>query len=104
MSYMFVLAEAFNQPLNNWDTSKVTDMTFMFARTKAFNQPLNNWNTSNVTNMSYMFRSAQAFNQPLNNRRINQISDENLKDMFGDATAFKTNQPYCTWANWSAKK
>ena len=76
----------------------------MFDQARAFNQPLNNWNTSNVTNMSYMFRSAQAFNQPLNNRRINQISDENLKDMFGDATAFKTNQPYCTWANWSAKK
>ena len=54
--------------------------------------------------MARMFEAVRSFNQPLNNRRINQISDENLKDMFRDATAFKTNQPYCNWANWSAKK
>ena len=101
---MFADAHAFNQPLNNWDTSKVTNMSAMFNSAYAFNQPLNNWDTSKVTNMSYMFSSAHAFNQPLNNRRINQISDENLKDMFRDAAAFKTNQPYCNWANWSAKK
>ena len=101
---MFHWAKAFNQPLNNWDTSKVTNMSAMFNSAYAFNQPLNNWDTSKVTNMSYMFSSAHAFNQPLNNRRINQISDENLKDMFRDAAAFKTNQPYCNWANWSAKK
>ena len=104
MAGMFYQTQAFNQPLNNWNTSNVTDMSHMFWQTKAFNQPLNNWNTTKVTNMAYMFYQTQAFNQPLNNRRISQIWDENLKDMFGDATAFKTNQPYCTWANWSAKK
>ena len=51
-----------------------------------------------------MFTDAKAFNQPLNNRRINQKSIEMLRDMFRDATAFKANQPYCTWANWSTKK
>ena len=104
MAGMFYQTQAFNQPLNNWNTSNVTDMSHMFWQTKAFNQPLNNWNTSKVTNMAYMFYQTQAFDQPLNNRRISQIWDENLKDMFGDATAFKTNQPYCTWENWSAKK
>ena len=104
MRGMFAWAKAFNQSLNNWDTSNVHDMAYMFNWAEAFNQPLNNWNTSNVTNMRGMFGQAAAFNQPLNNRRINQISDENLKDMFGDATVFKTNQPYCNWANWSAKK
>ena len=104
MSWMFAQARAFNQPLNNWDTSKVTNMRGMFYSARAFNQPLNNWDTSKVTNMWAMFRSAYAFNQPLNNRRINQIWDENLKNMFHDATAFKAKQPYCTWANWSAKK
>ena len=104
MSWMFRSAQAFNQPLNNWDTSKVTSMLGMFDWAKAFNQPLNNWDTSKVTNMIAMFVSAQAFDQPLNNRRINQIWDENLKGMFTSATAFKANQPYCSWANWSAKK
>ena len=104
MQYMFRWAEAFNQPLNNWDTSKVTDMSWMFASAKAFDQPLNNWDTSKVAGMSWMFYETQAFNQPLNNRRINQIWDENLKGMFTNATAFKANQPYCSWVNWSAKK
>ena len=101
---MFRFAQAFNQPLNNWDTSKVTDMWGMFASAQAFDQPLNNWDTSKVTNMMYMFEMAQAFDQPLNNRRISQIWDENLRNMFTNAPAFKANQPYCTWANWSAKK
>ena len=48
---MFYWAEAFNQPLNNWDTSKVTSMESMFAHATAFNQPLNNWDTSKVTDM-----------------------------------------------------
>ena len=104
MSFMFDWAKAFNQPLNNWDTSKVTDMWSMFNWAYAFNQPLNNWDTSKVTDMSSMFYKAYAFNQPLNNRRINQISDDRLEGMFTSATAFKTNQPYCTWVNWSAKK
>ena len=104
MSRMFEWARAFNQPLNNWDTSKVINMRGMFAQAIVFNQPLNNWDTSKVTDMSYMFFHAQSFNQPLNNRRINQIWDENLKVMFNNATAFKANQPYCSWANWSAKK
>ena len=101
---LFYNNHTFNQDISNWDASNVTDMSYMFYLAEAFNQPLNNWDTSKVTNMSYMFSSAHAFNQPLNNRRINQISDENLKDMFRDAAAFKTNQPYCNWANWSAKK
>ena len=104
MVSMFQQTKAFNQPLNNWDTSNVTNMGWMFVYAEAFNQPLNNWDTSNVTNMGWMFNWAKVFNQPLNNRRINQKSIESLRDMFRDATAFKENQPYCTWANWSAKK
>ena len=101
---MFNYAQAFNQPLNNWDTSKVTDMSFMFHQNSSFNQDIGNWDTSKVTDMNHMFYWARAFNQLLNNRRINQIWDGNLKDMFTNATAFKANQPYCSWANWSAKK
>ena len=32
----------------------------------SFNQQLNNWNVSNVTDMAYMFMHANSFNQPLN--------------------------------------
>ena len=42
---MFQGAGSFNQPLNtsgnNWNVSKVTDMTYMFQNATSFNQPLN---------------------------------------------------------------
>ena len=31
----------YNQPLNLWDVSKVTDMRYMFHACRKFNQPLN---------------------------------------------------------------
>ena len=43
---MFCAAESFNQPLNNWNVSNVTDMMLMFTRARSFNRPLNNWNVS----------------------------------------------------------
>ena len=42
---------SFNQPIDNWDVSNVTQMSGMFNGATAFNQPLNSWNTSNVGNM-----------------------------------------------------
>ena len=59
-------AGSFNQPLNNWNVSKVEDMECMFANATSFNQPLNNWNVSNVKNICWMFSEASSFNQPLN--------------------------------------
>ena len=45
---MFLHATSFNQPLNKWNVSKVTDMSYMFASARSFNQSLNNWNVSKV--------------------------------------------------------
>ena len=53
-----------NQPVEGWDTSKVTSMGRMFAGAMAFNQPVEGWDTSQVTDMSFMFDDARAFNHP----------------------------------------
>ena len=45
----------FNQPLNNWNVSNVSNMKNMFCHAQLFNQPLNNWNVSNVKDMERMF-------------------------------------------------
>ena len=37
----------------------------MFYNAHSFNQPLNKWNVSNVTDMHRMFDAATSFNQPL---------------------------------------
>ena len=65
MAWMFDDAHSFNQPLNNWNVSKVTDMECMFRRATSFNQPLNKWNVSNVEKMVCMFEGATSFDQPL---------------------------------------
>jgi surface protein len=65
MNGMFFDADAFNQPLNNWDVSSVTTMEAMFAGADAFNQPLDDWDVSSVEDMNGMFGFATAFNQNL---------------------------------------
>ena len=55
-------ARSFNQPLNKWDVSNVTNMDAMFAFASSFNQPLNDWNVSNVHDM---FVEATSFNHAL---------------------------------------
>ena len=59
---MFDAASSFNQPLNKWDVSNVTNMDAMFAFASSFNQPLNDWNVSNVHDM---FVEATSFNHAL---------------------------------------
>lgn len=49
--------------MDNWDTSKVTDMNNMFCRTAEKSEvwdigDISVWDTSNVKNMSYMFSEA----------------------------------------------
>ncbi len=49
---MFLGAEKFNQPLNNWNVSLVKGMNRMFNNAKAFNQDISNWNTGFCTSCS----------------------------------------------------
>ena len=65
MEYMFYKTAAFNQYVGGWDTSKVTSMRGMFFKAKAFNQDLGGWNTSQVSSMNSMFLGASAFSQSL---------------------------------------
>jgi len=104
----------FNQPLNNWNVSKVTDftgmffhavmfdqniddwtlradgtainMTYMFSNTYSFNSPLNSWNVGDVTNMYSMFAHTHKFNQPLGDWNVEKVTS--FMYMFKTAQAF----------------
>jgi surface protein len=75
MSAMFSHAAVFNQPINNWDVSSVTDMSKMLFG-DAFNQPLNKWKTGKVTNMFVMFQKASAFSdQNLSTWNVTKVTN-----------------------------
>ena len=81
--------------INNWDVSKVTDMSGIFRNQPLFNQPVNSWNTSKVVDMSNVFYSATGFNQSLSNWNVSS-STTVANFMFG-----KTFNDYST-ANYDA--
>ena len=83
MKGMFLRASSFNQPIT-MDTSKVTDMSHMFSGASKFNQPLT-IDTSQVTDMRSMFRNAKSFNQPIT-MDTSQVTT--MENMFRDATSF----------------
>jgi len=93
MSYLFNYCEYFNDDISGWETSQVTTFNEMFHYAQAFNQPLGSWNTESVTNFRYVFYSADAFNQPLDS--WNTEKGTNFNRMFYSADAF--NQPLNMW-------
>ncbi|MBN1119082.1 MAG: BspA family leucine-rich repeat surface protein [Bacteroidales bacterium] len=93
MNYMFMSASSFNQNIGNWNVSKVTNMSFMFYQATAFNQNISTWNVSNVKNMRYMFSEASNFNQDIGNWNVSNVTD--MGCMFLWAEAF--NQDIGNW-------
>ena len=93
MSRVFVGAASFSQPLNGWDTSSVTDMSSVFVGAASFNQPLDSWDVSSVTDMSDMFRGASSFNQNISSWDVSSVTD--MSNMFDGAHSF--NQPLDSW-------
>lgn len=114
---MFKGAEAFNQGLQNWDVSRVTNskkhilqiksahvhsqkliflslsVASMFESGKGFNQDISAWDVSKVTNMNAMFRDAEAFRGSLSGWDVSRVSDMSM--MFDGASAFAEN--LCSW-------
>jgi hypothetical protein len=87
MSELFMNYSNFNEPLNKWTITGVDSMSQMFYGCTSFNQPLD-WNVSNVDDMGGMFYGCTKFNQKLN-WNVSKVS--NMSGMFKGCTDF--NQP-----------
>jgi surface protein len=77
----------FNQPIGNWNTTKVTTLNGSFQRQPIFNQDISTksvtvsgstytaWNTSNVTNCRNVFLENKNFNQNIGNWNTAKVTD-----------------------------
>ena len=92
MGMTFSMCPEFDQNIDSWDTSKVEDMSGMFAKAARFNQPLNSWRTGGVRDMSGMFRGASSFDQPLDKWDVSRV--ETAEKMFNDAASFSPDSRY----------
>jgi len=95
---MFNGCTNFNQPLNDWDVGKVTNMQFMFNGCTNFNQNISNLDVGKVTDMNNMFDGCIIFNNgeapglhnnPLNWFNVRNIT--NLSCMFRNCSSFNQN-------------
>ena len=55
---MFLNCSEFNQPLNSWNTLKVTTMQNMFENCSNLDQDIKNWEVSNTVILTNMFFGA----------------------------------------------
>jgi surface protein len=93
MSLLFTNKTTFNDDISNWDVSSVTDMSSMFENATSFNTDISNWDVSSVTNMISMFENAPSFNTDISNWDVSSVT--NMHNMFSNASYF--NQDINNW-------
>tara|TARA_B110000908_G_C10243377_1_gene447370 strand:- start:971 stop:2410 length:1440 start_codon:yes stop_codon:yes gene_type:complete len=88
--------------INNWNTSKVTNMSKLFHLKvnpdkpllhTSFNEPIGDWDVSEVTDMTALFGGLKNFNQDLSKWDVSNVRD--MTAMFYKATSF--NQDIGSW-------
>ncbi len=91
--------QAIYGPIEEWDTSTVTNMRSVFViphvrvRYSQFNADISHWDVSNVEDMSYMFDGVLTFNQSLSSWNTSRVT--NMAGMFNGCECF--NGDISTW-------
>jgi surface protein len=76
-SSLFAFNNGGSPSINNWSLNQSASVSFlrMFEHAGNFNQPIGNWNTSRVTRFDPMFNFADAFNQDISNWNVSSGSN-----------------------------
>jgi surface protein len=93
ISSVFFNCTNFNNQIGNWNVGNATSMFNLFINNTTFNQDISNWDVSNVTNMSSMFSGTTAFNIDIGSWNMSKVTD--MSFMFNGAIAF--NQDIGNW-------
>jgi len=89
----FVNCSLFNQDISGWDITGCDSLLNLFKGASVFNQNINSWNTASITYMGGCFSGAMNFNQPLYNWNVSNVTD--MRGMFLAALNF--NQDITGW-------
>jgi surface protein len=92
MSNMLKFTSSFIGDINNWDTSKVTDMSRLFWGSN-FNGSLNRWDTSSVINMNGTF----GFKNDSSLIDVANWNTANVQDMISTFTHSNFNGDISGW-------
>ena len=83
----------YNNSINDYDVSNITDLTNFFFGCTNFNQNINNWFIDNKIDLGGTFRGCTNFNQPLNNWNV--LNVQFMNNLFYACTNF--NQDISNW-------
>jgi len=89
MHEMFSFTVEFDQDLDDWDVSNVTNMSGMFMNANKFDGKIGKWDVSNVKDMSFMFMGASEFNQDLSRWDVSNVT--NMSGIKMNANKFDGN-------------
>lgn len=77
--------------IDNWDVSKITDMSELFKGTNlgTYYDNISDWDVSNVTDMSRMFYDCPKFSEDLSKWNVSKVT--NAKDIIGPDSIMPSN-------------
>ena len=80
----------FNEPINHLNTSNVTKSQFAFSGAKKFNQPIDDWDTKRINNMTGMFKGS-GFNKDVSKLDFTGTSMDGMENLFNGSYMSRDN-------------
>lgn len=93
LGYTFQGCSKFNGDISTWDVSKVTRLAFTFANCSVFNGDISQWKTDSLTGMTATFIDCEKFNSDISSWNVSNVRD--FASVFRGALSF--NAPISKW-------
>jgi len=89
-------------PIQNWDTSRVTQMDSLFLGAESFTEDISRWDVSNVKSMQWVFYNSADFGADISLWDVSQVADMTMafayaKNFRGDVSMWDTSRVKSLW-------
>jgi len=89
-------------PIQNWDTSGVTQMDSLFLGVESFHDDISRWDVSHVTSMQWIFYKSVDFRGDISTWDVSQVSDLTMafayaRNFRSDVSKWDTSQVKSLW-------